>query len=85
MKKKKKVWTDDRVTRLRDLWRQGLSATEIATKLNAEFGLDMSRNAPLGKLHRLSITKSYSPNKYRALNNSIAQAREELRQHYGAR
>lgn len=42
-------WTEDRIQRLRALWGKGLSASEIAARLA------VSRNAVLGKLHRLKL------------------------------
>ena len=52
-KKKKKgrksIWTDELVEQLLRLWEQGLSAKEIALKL----GHGLTRNAVIGKIHRL--------------------------------
>ncbi len=42
------AWTDQRVERLITLWSEGLSAAEIAERLGG-----VTRNAVLGKLHRL--------------------------------
>lgn len=44
------TWTDARITRLSDLWREGKSATEIAKDLGG-----VSRNAVIGKVHRLGL------------------------------
>lgn len=46
------IWTEDRVTRLRRLWRDGWTAARIA----AEFGPSISRSAVLGKVHRLGLS-----------------------------
>lgn len=43
-------WTEQRVKTLRELWDDGLSATEIAEKMEAP-----SRSAILGKVHRLKL------------------------------
>jgi GcrA cell cycle regulator len=43
-------WTDDRVEKLKRLWSEGLSASQIATQLGG-----VSRNAVIGKVHRLSL------------------------------
>ncbi|MBL0371495.1 GcrA family cell cycle regulator [Rhizobium sp. KVB221] len=43
-------WTDDRVERLKKLWSEGLSASQIAAQLGG-----VSRNAVIGKVHRLSL------------------------------
>lgn len=45
-------WTDARVAKLRDLWREGLSASTVAARLG------VSRNAVIGKVHRLGLSKS---------------------------
>jgi GcrA cell cycle regulator len=46
------VWTEERVNRLRRLWRDGWTAARIA----AEFGPSISRSAVLGKVHRLGLS-----------------------------
>jgi GcrA cell cycle regulator len=43
-------WTDDRVDRLKKLWSEGLSASQIAAQLGG-----VSRNAVIGKVHRLNL------------------------------
>ena len=45
-------WTDERVERLGKLWMEGRSASQIATEL----GLGVSRNAVIGKIHRLGLS-----------------------------
>ena len=52
-------WTHDRIKTLMRLWNDGLSASEIATELGG-----VTRNAILGKVHRLGLpgrAKSRSP------------------------
>ena len=49
-------WTDERVQQLKDLWAQGLSASEIADILG-----DITRNAVIGKAHRLGLSGRPSP------------------------
>lgn len=46
-------WTDERVEKLRNLWSEGWSASEIARVL----GPDFTRNAVIGKVHRLNLQK----------------------------
>jgi GcrA cell cycle regulator len=43
-------WTDERVERLKKLWSEGLSASQIAAQLGG-----VSRNAVIGKVHRLCL------------------------------
>ncbi|MBX9458268.1 MAG: GcrA family cell cycle regulator [Rhizobium sp.] len=44
------IWTEDRVDRLKKLWSEGLSASQIAAQLGG-----VSRNAVIGKVHRLNL------------------------------
>ena len=48
------TWTKERIERLTKLWTEGLSASQIATEL----GEDVSRNAVLGKAHRLGLAQN---------------------------
>ena len=43
-------WTNDRVATLKKLWNDGLSASLIATRIG-----DVTRNAGIGKVHRLGL------------------------------
>ena len=43
-------WTDERVEMLKQFWTEGLSASQIAEKLGG-----VSRNAVIGKVHRLKL------------------------------
>ena len=45
-------WTDERVELLRKLWLDGLSASRIATELAG----GVTRNAVIGKVHRLGLS-----------------------------
>jgi GcrA cell cycle regulator len=44
-------WTDERVEQLKKLWADGLSASQIAGQLGG-----ISRNAVIGKVHRLKLS-----------------------------
>lgn len=46
-------WTDETVALLRSLWAEGLSASRIAGRIGG-----VTRNAVIGKVHRLGLTKS---------------------------
>ncbi|KAF2992059.1 GcrA cell cycle regulator [Methylocystis sp. MJC1] len=46
-------WTDERVDLLRKLWSDGLSASQVA----AELGPGITRNAVIGKIHRLGLAE----------------------------
>ncbi|PCI62892.1 MAG: global cell cycle regulator GcrA-like protein [Kordiimonadales bacterium] len=51
------AWTEDRIETLRTLWDKGLSASQIAKEL----GEGVTRNAVIGKAHRLSLKSRPSP------------------------
>lgn len=44
-------WTDERVELLKKLWAEGLSASQIASRLGG-----VTRNAVIGKVHRLKLS-----------------------------
>ena len=52
------TWTTDRENLLRILWTQGLSASQIAKKLGG-----VSRNAVVGKIHRMGLPLRETPHK----------------------
>ncbi len=45
------AWTDERVELLKRLWAEGLSASQIANRLGG-----VTRNAVIGKVHRLGLS-----------------------------
>ena len=49
-------WTDERIDRLKMLWASGLSASEIARDLGG-----VTRNAVLGKAHRMNLATRADP------------------------
>ncbi len=50
------AWTEERVELLTKLWGQGLSASQIARTLG-----DVTRNAVIGKVHRLGLSGRDAP------------------------
>ncbi|RMF73585.1 MAG: global cell cycle regulator GcrA-like protein [Alphaproteobacteria bacterium] len=55
-------WTDEKIELLKKLWAKGLSASQIAKEL----GDGISRNAVIGKVHRLGLKSRPSPVKSRS-------------------
>lgn len=53
-------WTDERVELLKKLWQDGLSASQIARQLGG-----VTRNAVIGKVHRLGLSGRAQPSKPR--------------------
>ena len=49
-------WTDERIDRLKELWSKGMTASQIAEELGG-----VSRNAVIGKAHRLGLQSRPSP------------------------
>lgn len=49
-------WTEERVAELTELWNSGLSAARVAAKLG-----EVTRNAVIGKVHRLGLSGRPSP------------------------
>lgn len=53
----KQTWTEERITLLKSLWASGKTAAEIAGQL----GGAITRNAVIGKAHRLGLSGRISP------------------------
>jgi GcrA cell cycle regulator len=49
-------WTDERIERLKKMWADGATASQIADELGG-----VSRNAVIGKAHRLGLDARPSP------------------------
>lgn len=54
-------WTDERIDELRRLWAEGLSASQIANELGG-----VTRNAVIGKIHRMGLSGRVKAQKPRA-------------------
>ena len=62
-------WTDERIATLRKMWEGGATASEIATELGG-----VSRNAVIGKAHRLGLKARPSPVKANDKKKTAAPA-----------
>lgn len=56
------AWTEERVEQLKKLWSEGLSASQIATRLG-----EVTRNAVIGKVHRLGLAGRATVSRPKAL------------------
>jgi GcrA cell cycle regulator len=65
-------WTEERVSALKKLWVEGLSASQIAKQLGG-----VTRNAVIGKVHRLGLAGRATPSRP-AKRPRPAQARPRL-------
>ena len=66
------AWTDERVELLKTLWAEGLSAAQIANKMGG-----VTRNAVIGKVHRLGLSGRATPAKPQRGRISAPEPREE--------
>jgi GcrA cell cycle regulator len=62
-------WTDERIERLKKLWSEGLSASQIAAELGG-----VTRNAVIGKVHRLHLS-----GRVKAASTSTQRSRKAAR------
>lgn len=67
------AWTEERVEKLRELWDKGLSASQIAKEL-AE---GVTRNAVIGKAHRMGLASRPSPVKSDPAKRTAATAKKK--------
>lgn len=67
------AWTDERVELLKKYWAQGLSATQIAKELGG-----VTRNAVIGKVHRLGLSGRATPSSPKRLDLAPARLRPSL-------
>lgn len=51
------TWSADIIDRLRTYWYSGQPASQCARAINAEFGTRFSRNAVIGKAHRIGLVQ----------------------------
>ncbi len=68
------AWTEDRVDTLKKLWAEGLSASQIAKQLGG-----VTRNAVIGKVHRLGLSGRATPSRPPSRVGGAARPRPALR------
>lgn len=67
-------WTEEQRERARELWTEGLSASQISRALHVEKIRTCSRNAVIGIIHRLGLNGRISPSKPRLTRQVKARA-----------
>lgn len=67
-------WTDERVELLKKLWGDGLSASQIAAELG-----EVTRNAVIGKVHRLGLSGRAKASPAAARPRKAARPEREMR------
>ena len=68
----KAMWTEDRVSTLKQLWAEGLSASQIASRL----GMGVTRNAVIGKVHRLNLAGRATQPRNSTPRSTVRKTRE---------
>ena len=76
------MWTEEKVKILRDLWGKGKTASQIAEIIGG-----ISRNAVIGKAHRLNLSakiknKSYSDNSSKNLENKSLENKSYIKRRF---
>jgi GcrA cell cycle regulator len=61
------AWTDERIDQLKTMWEKGMTASQIAETLGG-----VSRNAVIGKAHRLALEARPSPVKANESEDKVA-------------
>lgn len=69
------AWTEDRVEELKKLWAEGHSASQIAARMGG-----VTRNAVIGKVHRLGLSGRAAPAKPKSVASKPAPAAAPVRQ-----
>ena len=67
-------WTDERIDRLKSMWEKGMTASQIADDLGG-----VSRNAVIGKAHRLGLQSRPSPVKPNEIPVPVAKTTVPVR------
>ncbi|MCF8706570.1 GcrA family cell cycle regulator [Rhizorhapis sp. SPR117] len=65
------AWTDERIDQLKSMWEKGMTASQIAEDLGG-----VSRNAVIGKAHRLGLQSRPSPVKAGDGTRKVATAKK---------
>ena len=66
------TWTDERVDVLKQLWDEGKTASQIASVLG------ITRNAVIGKAHRIGVSRRPSPIKRRKPGVTILELTDRM-------
>jgi GcrA cell cycle regulator len=74
-------WTDERIALLKKMWKEGKSAAEIAKTL----GKGVTRNAVIGKAHRMGLSGRPSPIKKPTPTKKESAAAPAPRKEHGAK
>ena len=73
-------WTDEKVNKLRDLWGKGQTASQIAEIIGG-----ISRNAVIGKAHRLNLSAKIKTRSTNTQNKEYLKSTNQENQRRGRR
>ncbi|HZT24126.1 MAG TPA: GcrA family cell cycle regulator [Pseudolabrys sp.] len=73
-------WSDDTIGYLRECWDAGWSAAKCAKAINDKFGMRFSRNAIIGKAHRLGLAKRKQSTRQAAAPKPVRQSAPAFKQ-----
>ena len=65
-------WTEDKVNKLRELWGKGQTASQIAEIIGG-----ISRNAVIGKAHRLNLSAKIKTKSSISQKNEVFQSNNQ--------
>ena len=65
-------WTEEKVNKLKELWGKGKTASQIAEILGG-----LSRNAVIGKAHRLNLSSKIRAKSYNDRSNQTLKKHSE--------
>ncbi len=68
------TWTPNKIEKLKKLWGSGISASQIAVQLG-----EVSRNAVIGKAHRLNLSAKITTTKKNRINHSKQKNNEQIK------
>lgn len=68
------TWTNERVEKLKKLWADGLSASQVAAELG-----QVSRNAVIGKVHRLGLPGRKTGQTVSSVKKAVRQSAQPVR------
>ena len=68
------TWTPDKIEKLKKLWGTGVSASQIANQLG-----EVTRNAVIGKAHRLNLSAKITTTKKNSINHSVQKNSEQIK------
>lgn len=72
-------WPDDHMRTLTTMWNSGHSASQISKALS-DAGFPATRNAVIGKVHRLKLIRHKAPSKTRLYTPRVYKTSPELRE-----